>query len=463
MDAGPNQHERAVRVVRPQPGPQELFLGTPADIAFYGGSAGGGKSWAMCVDPLRWHGVADFTGIIFRRLSTEIRGGGGIWQESRRLYPATGGVARESPAMEWRWPSGATIEFSHLQHESDVHDHQSKQYAFVGFEELTGFTAKQFWYMVSRNRSTCGVRPYTRATLNPDPDHFSRDMVDWWIGPDGYAIPERSGVIRWLVRLDDDTLEWADTREELVAKYPDAEPISFTFIMARLKDNPALTKKDPTYKSKLKVLAKVDRERLLGDEERGGNWNIRPAAGDYFKRSYFPVVDVMPADVVRRVRGWDKAATKPTPQNPDPDWTAGVRVSKDAQGRYYIEHVEFFRESPGENEVRIRRIAESDGAACEIAQWQDPGSGGKSDAHHYATSVLAGFAVHTHPAGQSKETYAKPWSSQAEHGNIYLVRGPWNDRYLSVLEGFPSAAHEDEVDATSVAFLELAGPGFYLV
>nr|WP_234841454.1 terminase family protein [Sinorhizobium meliloti] len=68
---------------------------------------------------------------------------------------------------------------------------------------MTHFSAKQFWYMVSRNRSMSGVRPYTRATCNPDADSWVAELIRWWIDQDtGLPIPERAGVLRWFVRSD---------------------------------------------------------------------------------------------------------------------------------------------------------------------------------------------------------------------------------------------------------------------
>jgi predicted phage terminase large subunit-like protein len=433
--------------VAPQPGPQEQASASDADILFYGGSAGGGKSWLSVFEAARWVHLPKYNAIVFRRLSTEIQGGGGVWDEAAELYPPLGGRSRESPALEWRFPSGARVAFSHLQHEKDVKSHQSKQYAVIIFEEATHFTESQFWYMLSRNRSVCGVRPYFRGTCNPDPDSFVRRLIDWWIGPDGFPIAERCGVLRYFVRLPDDTLDWADTAEELIARHPDKEPKSLTFIAARLEDNKALTSKDPGYASMLDALPRVERERL-----KGGNWNIKPAAGLYFQRSYFQIVDAAPAEVLTRVRAWDRAATEPGPTNTDPDWTSGVRVSKTRDGVFYIEHVERFRLSPLGNEQRIKNTASGDGKRTVIAQWEDPGGAGKSDAAHY-TRLLAGFMVTTIKASENKLAYAGPVSSQAEAGNVRLVKGAWNEPFLAVLEAFPEGGHDDDVDALSLAFI----------
>ena len=102
---------------------------------------------------------------------------------------------------EWRWPHGSKIKFSHLQLETTVHDWQGAQIALICFDELTHFTAYQFFYMVSRNRSTCGVKPYIRATCNPDADSWVAEFLAWWIDHEtGYPIPERVGVLRYYIR-----------------------------------------------------------------------------------------------------------------------------------------------------------------------------------------------------------------------------------------------------------------------
>ena len=264
--------------IAPQPGPQYQFAATEADVAIFGGAAGPGKSWALVYDPLRWVDVKGFSGIIFRRTTKQLRGGGSVWEESQSLYPYMGGKPREGAQLDWKFPSGAVIEFNHLQHEKDKYSHKSKQYCYIGFDEVTDITEGQFWYLLSRNRSTCGVKPYVRAATNPDPDSHIRRLIDWYIGPDGFPIPERSGVLRYFFRYKDD-LFWADTRAELDRQFkhlPAKEyaPKSFTFIPAKLEDNKILAEKDPGYRANLLAMHELDRAMLLG-----GNWNVRPEIG----------------------------------------------------------------------------------------------------------------------------------------------------------------------------------------
>jgi hypothetical protein len=135
---------------------------------------------------------------------------------------------------EWRWPRAGKIKFSHLQFETTVYDWQGAQIALICFDELTHFTAHQFFYMVSRNRSTCGVRPYIRATCNPDADSWVADFLAWWIDPEtGLPIPERAGVLRYYVRVSE-RIVWADRPEALMQHLPRPEDLPPGLVGPRL-------------------------------------------------------------------------------------------------------------------------------------------------------------------------------------------------------------------------------------
>ena len=251
-------------ILQPQPGAQEDFLSTEADICIYGGAAGGGKSFALLLEALRNIDNSNFNAMIFRRNNTMIRNQGSLWDESMSMYMMIGGHPRQH-MLDWTFKSGSSIKFGHLEHETTVYNYQGSQICYLAFDELTHFTQSQFFYMLSRNRSVCGVKPYIRATTNPDKISWVRRMIDWWIGLDGYPIPERSGVLRWFVR-DKGEIIWADTAEELQHI---AEPKSFTFIPAKLSDNQILMQKDPSYLSSLMAQNTVERAKLLD-----GNWDI---------------------------------------------------------------------------------------------------------------------------------------------------------------------------------------------
>jgi predicted phage terminase large subunit-like protein len=277
------------RMIGPQPGPQTEFLRTPADICIYGGQAGGGKSYGLLLDQLRWCSTPGFSGIIFRRTRPQLLGGGGIWENANDLYREFGAKFRSGSPMDAKFPSGAKVAFSHLQLEKDKYEHQGQQYAVIGFDELPHFTETQFWYLVSRNRSGCGVQPYVRATCNPDAGSWVATFIAWWIDQKtGLAIQERSGVLRWMLRDKiTNAIQWYGTEEDAAeAADADQTPLSVTFIPASLDDNPALENADPTYRRKLQAMTRVERERLLG-----GNWKISSVDGAEWPGDYFVDID----------------------------------------------------------------------------------------------------------------------------------------------------------------------------
>ncbi len=437
--------------IGPQPGPQSVFLSTPADIAIYGGAAFGGKTWALLFEALRKVQNPDFGFVIFRRTTPQIRNEGGLWDESEKMYPLVGARPRES-VLEWRFPSGAKGKFAHLEQEAHKYDWQGSQIPYIGFDELTHFSWGQFTYMLSRNRSLCGVPAYVRATCNPDPDSFVARLIAWWIDQEsGYPIPERSGVLRYFL-VDGDELQWADTRGELGQRYPDRNPDqdikSFTFIAAKMEDNAIGMRLDPAYRGNLLALPRVDREQLLH-----GNWKIRPTAGEYFRRSYFSIVDAVPREV-RAARGWDLAGTSEE-EGGSPSWTVGVKMIRGVDGLFYITHVERFLGSPHRVEESLRRLASADGSGVTIRLPQDPGQAGKSQVQRLA-QLLAGHTVRYRSMSGDKVTRAGGLSAQAEAGNVKLLRGPWNDTFLAELESFPGGAYDDQVDAAVEAFEEIA-------
>jgi predicted phage terminase large subunit-like protein len=445
----------ALKIVNigPQKGPQEAVLSTRADIAIFGGSAGGGKSYALLLEPLRHFNNARFGGVVFRRTSVQIRNEGGLWDESYSLYKQLGAHPREA-FLEWTFPAGSRIKFAHLEHEKSIYDWQGSQLAFLGFDELTHFTEKMFFYMLSRVRSMSGVPGYVRATTNPDADSWVRTFIDWWIGPDGYPIPDRCGKLRWFIRRDD-LIIWADSREELLEKYgADEIPMSVTFIPSKLDDNPKLLAKDPTYRAKLRALSRVDRARL-----EGGNWNVRVTAGMLFQREWFPVLDAIPSGWIASIRFWDRAATKPNEGNKDPDWTRGLKLLKYTDGSYVVADLKSMRDTPGQVERLVVDVASHDGRATRIMSQQDPGSAGVSESEHFIR-MLSGYDVKTETMPKDKVTRCKPVSAQAEARNIRVLRAPWNEEFFKEMENFPpppNTGHDDIVDTLSGAFNELSG------
>ncbi len=436
--------------IGPQPGPQTDFLSTTANIALYGGAAGGGKTYGLLLEPLRHFDNPKFGGVIFRRNTTQVRNEGGLWDESVNLYSLLNAYPREA-ALEWVFPSTARMKFSHLEYEKTVYDWQGSQIPFIGFDELTHFTESQFFYMLSRNRSTSGIPGYIRATCNPDADSWVKGIIKWWLDEEGYPIPARSGVLRYFFRQND-SLIWGNSKDELNKDYgvPRDDVKSFTFIPSKLEDNKILMEKDPSYLSNLKALSRVERLRLLG-----GNWNVRPSAGEYFRREWFPVVDAVPSGWSRICRFWDRAATKPSEANKDPDWTRGLKLYKYPDGTWLVADLKSIRDSPLSVEQLIKNTASHDSVSVKIVAQQDPGSAGVAEASAF-TRMLNGYDVHTRPLTKDKTTRAKPVSAQCEAGNVRVLRAPWNPEFFDEVENFPEGKHDDIVDVLSGAYNELS-------
>jgi predicted phage terminase large subunit-like protein len=447
-----------------QPGSQEKFLSSPADIVFYGGEAGSAKTAGLVLEALRCFDVPKAGAILFRRTSPQLEGPGSLWELMREWYPALSARLTQNP-FKAVFPSGASVRLGHLQHESDKEDHQGKGYSLIGFDELPHFTEGQFWYLYSRCRSTSGVKSYIRATMNPDPDSWVKKLILWWLDDRGeFARPERSGVIRYFYRIGD-TLEWGDSAAEMVERYPEMKdeegkqipPTSFTFILGRLADNKILLKIDPGYRARLMSLPRVERERLLGSGQ-GGNWRIRPAAGLYFRRGWFRVIQAAPTDLVQVVRAWDKAASQVTDANPNPAWTRGVKMGVTRGGRYVVLHLESLRGSWNQVLTTMRNTATQDTKGVKICIWQDPAQAGKVDVG-LTKGVLSGFRVESEIAREDKLVYAGPFSTQVEAGNVDVLEGPWNDEFFQELEMFPDGKLKDIADACSRGFLALEKAG----
>lgn len=430
-------------IIKPQEGPQTDFLSSVADIAIYGGSAGGGKTYALLLEPLWHHDLKYFNGVIFRKNANQVRNPGGLWDDSQTLYRHFYGNPRQS-VLEWDFPSGSKIKFAHMDLEKDKYSWQGSQICFIGFDELTHFSQGQFFYMLSRNRSTCGIKPYIRATCNPDPDSWVRKLIDWWIDEEtGYAIPERSGVVRYFIVIGDET-KWGETKQDLLERYPNSLPKSLTFIASTIFDNKILLKSDPGYLANLQALPKFEREQLLF-----GNWNIRPTAGMFFQKSYFEVIKYAPK-ITQKVRYWDRASTKKTESN-DPDYTVGLLLEKDTNNLFYVTDIVRIQETPLNVQNAIKNTASQDGINVRIGIEQDPGQAGVAEAD-YLLRQLSGFSVKAYKATKDKVTRALPVSSQAEAGNIKILDSKWNDDFFRELENFPQGSHDDIVDALSGAF-----------
>jgi phage terminase large subunit-like protein len=358
-----------------------------------------------------------------------------------------------------------------MQLESDRFAWDGSQVPLLGFDQLEHFHESQFWYLFSRNRSTCGIAPYIRATCNPvladdEVGGWLHRLVQWWIDPEtGYPIKERSGVIRWMLRVQEEVV-WGEDRSELIDRYSgsipeeDLLPKSFTFIPGTLADNPALTSKDPGYRASLLAMPYVERERLLG-----GNWNVRPEAGKVFNRSWFRLLNARPRQLTALIRYWDKAATEAGGA-----YTSGGLMGRLQNGQFVLLDITRGQWSSKNRETVIQQTAAGDSLFAKevnapIETWleQEPGSGGKESAESSVIN-LAGYVVKTERVTGSKLTRSGPYSAQCEAGNVFLVN-PLGaaigdlaalESYLREAQNFDGVTGRmDQIDCSSGAFNKL--------
>ena len=325
------------------------------------------------------------------------------------------------------------------------------------FDQLETFTERMFFYMTSRNRSSCGIRSYMRCTANPEPNWLG-EFLSWWIADDGYADMDRAGKMRAFIRPGDELI-WADTKDELIAEYPNLEPKTVTFIPFTIYDNPILMETDPGYLASLQALPFVDRERLLGDRVRGGNWKIKPAAGKVFNAEWFEIVDSIP-DGGLACLYFDFAGTEKKALSHDPDFTAGilmvfVKDNYTISGMYHKQigasatdrDTDEFIINTAKNELEHGRRF--------IVRWEvEPGSASLRDS---VARVKRSAGIDAWGISKTKNKLAawKPVASQAEIGRVKVLKSAWAKGLIGQLHGVPDLPHDDLADATAGAFDEL--------
>lgn len=223
---------------------QEQFAAIPTSIkeGFFGGAAGPGKSFMLLMDPLlrRLHDHPRFHGILFRESFPQLEES--LIHESQAWYKHFGGVYNASEHF-WKFPSGAVIRFSYLQKDEQAYDHDTAQYNYVAFDELTAFSRFRWMYLVhSRCRTTVDNLPaYARAASNP------LGIGHAWVKERFIDPCPQGGKI-------------------IAERMPDGSLVKRIFIKARVTDNPLIMQRDPAYINSLMLLPEAERKsKLYGD------------------------------------------------------------------------------------------------------------------------------------------------------------------------------------------------------
>lgn len=422
--------------------PQEEFLASDSTITLYHGSAGGGKTFAIILNMVKFAAMRNSTIVCFRRTSTQIRAPGSVWQEAtvifQRMFPDAKIKHRD---LEIYIPStNSLVKFSHLQYVQDVNSFLGSQLSAVFFDEATTFEPFEDFILPLLGRmrnANVDYKPQMFWATNPKFEHGIHHWIrDFYLDDNGIAIPERSNVERYFVLQDNKPL-WYDSMEEAEAIHGKGKPRSFRAIRSHVTQNIPLMRSNPDYVSNLLALPDIKR-RIFYD----GSWTAREEEAGYFKREWCNIVPFASLERCQRVRAWDSAAVAPSSASPDPDWTRGTLISKDKNGIYTVEDIVSLRDRPHVVEQAIYATAEEDGSGVTVVIECDPGQAGIAYANHIKTKLAEmGYYCKVIRSQKAKLTRFLPVSALAEAGKIQFVRGEWLEDAFIELEEFTGSKH----------------------
>jgi predicted phage terminase large subunit-like protein len=379
---------------------------------FWGGAAGGGKSWFLLASCLQYVDVPGYSALIIRKNYPDLTQPGGLIYLSHQWLDGKDCHWSEERKC-WTFPTAnggnATIQFGHMDSAGEKKRYKGGAYQTISIDELTDFTEDEAMFLHSRLRRTMELKNYGvplrfRGASNP--------------GGTGH---------NWVKRR---YIEFPEQGKQV-------------FIPAFLSDNPHIDQVE--YRDSLNQLDPVTRHRLLM-----GDWVVLDG-GTIFNLAWWKTFwDVPPVLVAGRVRAWDLAAgvTK------DHKETAGVLMSRTNKGLYVIEDVIHGRWAPGERDAVIRATAQRDGEDVAIKIEEEGGSGGVAQ-NESLIRHLAGFRVESVKVTGDKFYRAGPLASQVQVGNVVMVKGPWNRAFMDQLHAADPENDDllmDMMDAASLGF-----------
>lgn len=276
---------------------QVEFLCFEGREALYGGAAGGGKSVAILAAALQFVEQPGYSALIIRRTHKQLDKADSILNKSKDWL--WGKAKWNGDAKRWTFPSGATLEFGHMEAEQDKRNYQGGAWAYVGVDEATQFTGPMLAYPRTRQRRVAGSAVPVR-----------------WRGASNPGDVGHEYVKARYVKLADGSSPCGPDRQ---------------FFPARLEDNPHLDREEY-----VKTLIDSGIDGLLLAQLLGGDWDA--VAGGQFKREYlrhtygrhgagFRIgphwsTKIWAWDQVRRFQTIDPAASaEETAKGEDPDWT----------------------------------------------------------------------------------------------------------------------------------------------
>lgn len=282
------------KIIQPQAGFQEQFVSTNLDFVLGGGGLGTGKSYAagLSIADAVWDGR--FRGLFLRNNLGDARAAGGLLDTLRDIYGDYVEIV-ESGEPRATFPSGARIDVTHVADQSRdkvLQRFKGRQYDFIYFDEMNGFTWDCVMAIYSRNRGTAAWTGKVRGTTNPDKNSWIRIFIDWYIGADGFIREDRNGVVRYFF-INGETVNdvvWGDSKESVyqqckiqidrvlakvngkhgTSTYEDLIK-SFTFYLGRISENKAMMGDNKGYVGSVALTGGRSAQQLLE-----GNWNVSP-------------------------------------------------------------------------------------------------------------------------------------------------------------------------------------------
>jgi predicted phage terminase large subunit-like protein len=247
--------------------------------------------------------------------------------------------------------------------------------------------------------------------------------------------------------LNDSRYERLVLPMEFDVEHPNVSKTSLHFVDWRQEDGELL------WPERFPEIAVTELRETLGPYAYAGQYQQRPAPreGGMFSHKNFRVEEYIPQKIVKRVRGWDLAASTGMRSA----FTAGVLLSLGVDGKtIYVENVVRKRETPAGVERLLKATADADPEDTKQNLPQDPAQAGKAQKATLA-AVLAGHDVRFSTESGKKDKRAEPFSAQVEAGNVVLIRAAWNRSYIDECCLFPGGDYRDQVDATSRAYTAL--------